>query len=142
MGAGFIVIDTPPFADSAANAAAELAAIALIPCRPSAFDLSAIKMTARLAQLYEKRAFVVFTAGPPNAPRIYEDAGELVRTFGVEPCPIVIPDRAVFRHATGEGRTVMELEPKGRAAEEIRQLYQWVCQQLGMSARQHVRNAA
>jgi chromosome partitioning protein len=42
----------------------------LIPCRPSAFDLSAIQTTAKLVQLLRKPAFVVFT-GNPNAPRVY-----------------------------------------------------------------------
>src|SRR3546814_5332965 len=43
QGAEFIVIDTPPHADSAASAAVEAADLVLIPCRPSAFDLAAIK---------------------------------------------------------------------------------------------------
>src|SRR3546814_5297563 len=43
QGAEFIVIDTPPHADSAASAAVEAADLVLILCRPSAFDLAAIK---------------------------------------------------------------------------------------------------
>jgi len=60
----------------------------LIPCRPSAFDLSAIQTTAKLVQLLKKPAYVVFTAGNPNDPRIYEEAAELVEGFGTPPCPI------------------------------------------------------
>ncbi|MBJ6123322.1 ParA family partition ATPase [Sphingomonas mollis] len=131
QGADFIVIDTPPHADSAARAAVEIADLVLIPCRPSAFDLSAIQTTAKLVQLLRKPAFVVFTAGSPNAPRIYAEAGELVESYGTPPCPILIPDRAAYRHASAEGRTVMELEPTGKAADEIRQLYEWTCRQVG-----------
>lgn len=134
QGADFIVIDTPPHADSAARAAVEVADLVLIPCRPSAFDLSAIQTTAKLVQLLRKPAFVVFTAGAPNAPRIYQEAGELVDSFGTPPCPIRIPDRAAYRHASGEGRTVMEYEPTGKAAEDIRQFYAWTCRQVGLSA--------
>jgi chromosome partitioning protein len=54
----------------------------LIPYRPSAFDLSAIQTTAKLVQLLCKPAFVVFTAGSPNAPRVCQEAGELVDGFG------------------------------------------------------------
>ena len=133
QGAEFIVIDTPPHADSAARAAVEAADLVLIPCRPSAFDLSAIQTTAKLVQLLRKPAFVVFTAGPPNAPRVYEEAGELIDSFGTPPCPFQMPDRAAYRHASGEGRTVMELEPKGKAAGEIRQLYNWTCRQVDSS---------
>lgn len=134
QGAQLIVIDTPPHADSAARAAVEVADLVLIPCRPSAFDLSAIQTTAKLVQLLRKPAYVVFTAGPPNAPRVYQEAGELVESFGTPPCPVLIPDRAAYRHASAEGRTVMETEPSGKAADEIRDLYKWTCRQLDMAA--------
>jgi chromosome partitioning protein len=137
QGAEFIVIDTPPHADSAARAAVEIADLVLIPCRPSAFDLSAIQTTAKLVQLLRKPAFVVFTAGSPNAPRVYQEAGELVESYGTPPCPIQIPDRAAFRHASAEGRTVMEFEPQGKAADDIRHIYKWTCQQIDMSTQNH-----
>ncbi|MGW8281599.1 ParA family partition ATPase (plasmid) [Sphingomonas aurantiaca] len=132
QGADFIVIDTPPHADSAARAAVEVADLVLIPCRPSAFDLAAIQTTAKLVQLLRKPAFVVFTAGSPNAPRMYQEAGELVEGFGTPACPIQIADRAAFRHASAEGRTVMEFEPNGKAADDIRHIYKWTCLQLGI----------
>lgn len=132
QGAELIVIDTPPHADSAARAAVEVADLVLIPCRPSAFDLSAIQTTAKLVQLLRKPAFVVFTAGAPNAPRIYAEAGELVEGYGTPPCPVTLPDRAAYRHASAEGRAVTETEPHGRAAGEVRDLYDWTCRQLDM----------
>ena len=135
QGAEVVVVDTPPHADSAARAAVEAADLVLIPCRPSAFDLAAIQTTAKLVQLLRKPAFVVFTAGPPNAPRIYAEAGELVGSYGTPPCPIVLPDRAAYRHASAEGRTVMELEPHGKAAEEIAAIYDWACRQVDMPTR-------
>lgn len=132
QGAQLIVIDTPPHADSAARAAVEIADLVLIPCRPSAFDLSAIQTTAKLVQLLRKPAVVVFTAGPPNAPRVYQEAGELVESYGTPPCPVTLPDRAAYRHASGEGRTVMETDPHGKAADEVRALYTWTCRQIIM----------
>lgn len=133
QGAQWILIDTPPHADSAARAAVEVADLILIPCRPSAFDLSAIETTAKLVQLLRKPAYVVFTAGPHKAPRVYQEAGELVESYGTRPCPFQVPDRAAYRHASAEGRTVMELEPAGKAAEDIRQLYKWACRQVVVS---------
>lgn len=141
QGAQWIVIDTPPHADSAARAAVEVADLVLIPCRPSAFDLSAIEITAKLAQLLRKPAYVVFTAGPPNAPRVYQEAGELVESYGTPPCPVQVPDRAAYRHASAEGRTVMELEPAGKAADDIRRIYEWTCRQVEMSTISQGKNA-
>jgi chromosome partitioning protein len=113
------VIDTPPHADSAASRAVEAADLVLIPCRPSAFDLAAIKTTVSLVRLFDKPAYVVFTAGPPHAARMYEEAVELVQGFRIEACPHILPDRAVYRHASAAGASVIEFEPEGKAAAEI-----------------------
>lgn len=130
QGATFIVIDTPPHADSAASRAVEAADIVLIPCRPSAFDLAAIRTTVSLVRLFDKPAFVVFTAGPHQAPRMYEEVAELVRGFGVEACLHVLPDRAVYRHASAAGASVIEFEPDGKAAAEIAALHMWIAAQV------------
>lgn len=74
----------------------------------------AIQTTAKLVQLLRKPAFVVFTAGNCNAPYVYPEAGELVDGFVTLPCPVRIPDRAVYSHASEEGRTVMNMEPTAR----------------------------
>jgi len=137
QGATFIVIDTPPHADSAASRAVEVADLVLIPCRPSAFDLAAIKTTVSLVRLFDKPAFVVFTAGPPIAPRMYEEVVELVQGFGIEPCPYILPDRAAYRHASAAGASVLEFEPQGKAAAEITALYMWIIAHVNMSTAVH-----
>lgn len=134
QGATFIVIDTPPHADSAASCAVEAADLVLIPCRPSAFDLAAIRTTISLVRLFDKVAYIVFTAGPPHAPRMYDEAVELVRGFGIEPCPQVLPDRAVYRHASAAGASVIEFEPDGKAAAEIAALHMWITAHVDMSS--------
>ena len=142
QGAELVVIDTPPHADATASKAVELADLVLIPCRPSAFDLAAMRTTIRLVALLARPAFVVFTAGPPNAPLIYADAREVAEGFGARTCPIVLPDRAAYRHAIAAGQTVFELEPGGKAAGEIEQLHTWTCEQLHMSAPSRTRMSA
>ena len=139
QGATFIVIDTPPHADSAATRAVECADLVLIPCRPSAFDLAAIRTTIQLVSLLGKPAAVVFTAGPAHAPRIYQDAGDLVRQFGIEVCPHILPDRAIYRHASAAGRTVIEAEPQGRAAQEIATVHKWACERVNITTSAHMR---
>jgi chromosome partitioning protein len=137
QGATLIVIDTPPHADSAASRAVEVADLVLIPCRPSAFDLAAIKTTVSLVRLFDKPGFVVFTAGPPIAPRMYEEVVELVRGFGIEVCPHILPDRAAYRHASAAGASVLEFEPQGKAAAETTALYMWTIAHVNMSTAPH-----
>jgi len=138
QGASFITIDTPPHSDSTAAAAVEVSDLVLIPCRPSAFDLAAMSTSLRLVELLNREAWVVLTAGPPNAPRICEDARELIGKLGGRVCPITLPERAVHRHASAAGQTVCEIEPDGKAALEVSQLYNWTCEQLDMSTSEHV----
>jgi chromosome partitioning protein len=136
LGADLAVIDTPPHADAMARQAARLADLLLIPCRPRAFDLAAIEATAELVRSSRKPAFVVFNAGPPRAPHIYRDAANLIGgEFGLEIAPVVLPERAAFHHSVAAGLTAPEQDVQGKAAGEIRALWAWTCEQLGMSTR-------
>ena len=139
LGADLAVIDTPPHADAMARQAARLADLILIPCRPRAFDLAAIEATAELVKSSRKPAFVVFNAGPPRAPLIYGEAAELIANrFGIRIAPVVLPERAAFHHSAAAGRTAPEHDVQGKAAGEIRALWTWICEQLGMSTRERV----
>lgn len=137
-GAKLIIIDTPPHADVTATRAMEVADLVLIPCRPSAFDLAAIKTTARLVQLLAKPAYVVFAAGPPNAPRIYADAAALLAEYGVTAAPPLIPERAIYRHACAMGKTIFEVGDRDKAAYELEMLWSWVCKTLNLPTCEHV----
>jgi chromosome partitioning protein len=137
-GAEFVVIDTPPIAEAEARAAAKAADLVLVPCRPNAFDLHSVKTTAELPILAEKTAFAVFNAGPVSAPKLYGETSDLVGEFGLKVAPVRLSDRAAFRHATGSGQSAQEIEPNGKAASEVADLWKWVCQQVGIPTRKHV----
>lgn len=132
LGADIAVIDTPPHADIMAREACKIADLILIPCRPRAFDLDAVRTTADLAKASGKSAFVLFTAGPPRAPLVYEEAGQLIADFGVAVAPVMLPERAAYHHAVGAGKTASEIEPLGKAADDIDQLWKWICTQVDM----------
>lgn len=134
MGAQVIIIDTPPHAEAAAVAAAQLADLILIPCKPSALDLHAVRLTADLATRSGKPAFVVFTGGAPNAPRLHEEAAEIVKGYGLSVAPQIIADRADYRAGMGAGMTAREIDPKGKAAAEIAALWKWASKQAQRSA--------
>lgn len=125
-----VVIDTPPLAQTEAREAARIADLILIPCRPSAFDLDAIRITADLANDIRKPAFVVVNAGPPHGTSVYRDVAETVERFGLKVAPARLAERAAFRHAVREGKSVLETEPDGKAAEEVGALWTWIAGQL------------
>ena len=127
-----VVIDPPPLAQTEAREAARVADLILIPCRPSAFDLDAIRITADLADDIRKPAFVVVNAGPPHGTSVYRDVAETVESFGLKIALARLAERAAFRHAVREGKSVLETEPDGKAAEEVGALWTWIAGQLGI----------
>lgn len=137
-GADVAVIDTPPLAEAEARAAAKAADLVLVPCRPNAFDLHSIRTTADLTRFAGKPAFVVFNAGPIAAVRLYAETTELVNEFGMQVGPVRLSERAAFRHATGSGKSAQESEPTGKAAQEVKELWLWVCHQVGMPTNKRV----
>lgn len=130
QGAELVVIDTPPHAEQAASEAARAADLILIPCRPGAFDLDAIRMTTALALRSGKPAAVVLMAGRPNANRLNAEAADVVAQYGVKAYLGDVPHRADFAHATAEGLVAREYAPDGRAARDIRVLWNWLADRL------------
>lgn len=135
LGAELALIDTPPHADAMARQAAILADLILIPCRPRAFDLAALEATGDLVRSIRKPAFVVFNAGPPRAPRVYEEAAEVIGGFGLQMAPVSLAERAAFHHATAAGVSAPELAANSRASAELAALWRWTRTQLNTSTR-------
>ena len=126
QNADLIILDTPPNADGiAADAAAHADAI-LIPCRPSTLDLDAIGASVRLANAAGKPAYVVANAAPVQGGET-EQMRAALEQAGVSVSPIVLHQRKAFASYIESGRTAQEMEPRGKAADEVRQLAQWIC---------------
>jgi chromosome partitioning protein len=138
LGAEVIVVDTPPHADAAAREAVKAADLVLIPTRPRAFDLHAIQTTAELIRYAGKPAFVVFNAAPARGAQLFAEASAIVENLGLKVCPITFADRAAFHHSVAAGKVATETDPQGKAASETAALWDWVCEQVGMTSRKRV----
>ena len=134
-GADIIIIDTPPLAEAEARAAANIADLVLVPCRPNAFDVHSIATTTDLTRFAAKPAFAIFNAGPVSAAKLFAETAEVVTEIGLPLAPVRLSERAAFRHATGSGQSAQETEPTGKAAAEVAALWAWVCQQVDMPPR-------
>ena len=129
-GINLVVIDTPARSEQAALAAAELADLIIIPCRPQRFDLETIGNTRKLiAMAGTKPVLVVLNAIPARGDR-QQQARQAIEAMELPVCPIALGNRAAFGDASIIGQTALEFEPIGKAAEESRQLYQYVSRLL------------
>jgi chromosome partitioning protein len=124
--ADFVFIDTPPFAKDIAYDAAKLADFVLIPAKPAVLDIIAMTRTVDLIKAFSKRAAVVLTFCPPIGKEL-EEAEEAVHQLNIELCPIRIGNRIAFSRAQQFGQTAQEYEAQGKAAQEIKNLYKYMC---------------
>ena len=128
-GCGLAIIDAPPFAKDIAYEAAQQADFILIPTRPAVLDVMAMTKTLDLVRHYAKPAAVVLTFCPTQG-RELADTEDTIRQLGAMLAPIRFHNRVAYSRAQQTGLTAQELEPDGKAAEEIKQLYSYVCMHL------------
>ncbi len=130
-GAGICFIDTAPHSESAALAAARVADLVVIPCRPAILDLRAISNTIDLVKMAKVDSLVILNAVPPRG-TLADEAEAVVKGYGIEVSEYRITQRAVFTHSLTEGKTAIEFDPKGKGAREVRQVYKYICRRVGL----------
>jgi chromosome partitioning protein len=132
-GADLVVIDGAAVARDVTFEAARHADFILIPSRPAVFDGMSMTHALELVRDQGKPHAVVLTFVAPQG-REAADAAEAVAQLGAVLCPVTIGQRKAFFRAQGTGQAAQEFEESGGAADEIRRLYLFTCQQLWSEA--------
>jgi chromosome partitioning protein len=143
-GCDIVLIDTPPGRNSEAPAAVEVADLVLIPFWNDQDAYDGVTKTAGLARRLGKQAFGVLNFATPNSRSHKETAQEVLKAIGLPMSPVVLHRYDVHRLANIKGLTAQEMEPKGRAAKEIKDLWKWFSAtvQVGNRAVVHKKGAA
>lgn len=123
--ADLVILDCPPQQRDIADAALSAADMVLIPTRAEALDIRAMTQTVRLAQKMGKRPSVILTFCPPSGPEI-EQARDIVGQLNAELVPVSIHLRKAYSRAQQDGMAAQEYEPAGKAAGEIKRLYDYI----------------
>jgi chromosome partitioning protein len=125
-GARVAFIDTAPAVESPALAAVRAADFCLIVSRPGILDLRSIGANVEIAKLAGKPMAVVINAAPAQGGQAVAAGETAHERYGVEVCPIIIRQRAVFGHALVGSRCAQEVEPASKAAAEVAALWDWL----------------
>lgn len=133
-GADLCIIDTAPHSERDALDAASVADLVLIPCRASTFDLKAITTSIKLTKIAQKSAVIVINGAQPRGSLANQAEQGIVEKYGMPVLDARITQRMAFVHSVTEGKTVLEYEPDGAAASEIKALFASTCQRVGMRA--------
>lgn len=133
-GADFVIIDTPGKSDSAAVESARCADLVLIPARAQIFDLETLPAMRDLLQIAGRvPAYLVLNGIHPQARKQADETKSMIQeTFGFPVCPVHLCHRGGYAEAPMTGLAPQELDPEGKAADEIKRLYLFVIQQLNM----------
>jgi chromosome partitioning protein len=121
QGFRLAVIDTPPAITMAIQSVIAVAELIVIPTRPSPHDLRAVGAT---------------NAATPKAKITYEAAVALSQHGTV--APVTIHHRTDFAASMIDGRTVMEVDPNGRSAREVVELWDYISDRLEKNFRRTV----
>jgi chromosome partitioning protein len=123
------IVDTAPHTAPDAARIARTVDLIVIPCRPTAFDLAAVSNAVEIVRAAKKNAALVLSACPVRSPEIAETR-QVLSEYGLPVCPYDITDRRAFSRAVATGRAVTEFEEEGKAAAEIRALWNWLKEQM------------
>lgn len=117
----WIIIDSPPHADTDAKAAIRAADLVLVPVQPSPMDLWAIGPTLEAARKEKRRAVVVLNRMPPRGTLPERITTELAEKE-IPVATTTLGSRVAFAASMMEGLGVVETQPRATAAQEIRAL--------------------
>jgi len=126
QGVQLAIIDTPGKSSDTATRAAKAADRVLLPIQPHLFDIETLESVTEILSLAGKPpAAVVINRAPVQGKR-HIDASEALVRMGYEVAPVVLFVRADHGDATNLGKAASEYEPKGKAAQEMAELYSYI----------------
>ena len=117
----FVVLDTPPHAETEAKLAIRAADLVLMPLQPSPADLWASEATLKLAAAERRRVAALLNRVPAQGKLRERIVAELAER-GVPVLEPVLGNRAHFASAFLDGLAVTEAAPRSPAAAEMQAL--------------------
>src|SRR5262249_34423993 len=119
------IAPAPPV-ESPAPPAVRAADFCLIVSRPGILDLRSIGVNVEIAKLAGKPVVLVLNAAHAQGSQAVAAGEDARRRYGVEVCPIIVHQRAVFGQALVGSRCAQEGDPAGKAAIEVVALWDWL----------------
>lgn len=132
-GAALVIIDTPPQAGPMIAATIRHADLVLIPVKPSPNDLRAVGATVAMVEDAGKPMVFLVNEATKRA-RLTGQAAIALSQHGTV-SPVIVHKSEEFRDSMTPGRTVLETQPDGGSASEIRDLWVYMNERLNKGMR-------
>lgn len=126
-GFDLIVIDCPPYLRGLPSRINHLSDFTLLPIKPNFND---IRTLTRTIHQIEGHYSILLSQCKPRVLGLEtaktKEARELLTHAGMNVCPVQITLRESFSDSLNDGSSVLEYEPKGKATQEVLNLWSWV----------------
>lgn len=126
-----VFIDTPPSVGVEVTEAIGVSDMVIVPCKPSPDDLRAVGRTVDVVTRARKPMIFVINMTKPRT-RLTAEAAVALSQHGTVSSTFVA-DRTDYAAAKANGLTAQELEPDGKAAQEMRELWLYITHRGGVA---------
>ncbi len=125
-GVDMVIVDTPARSEQAAVAAAKVADLVIIPCRPQIYDLDTVTNSIDIVNIAGGRPILAVLNAVPSQGSRHEQAREGIKSLSIPVCPATIGQRAAFGDSAVFGMSAQERDEKSKAAQEIEKVYLYI----------------
>jgi chromosome partitioning protein len=142
-GADFVIIDNPGKSDTGVIESARVSDFVLVPVGPQMFHLETLPGVRDLLRVAgDPPASVLLNELHPLATTQAEEAKRMIaEIYPFTVCPVHLSHLDIYATSADSGQTPLELDPKGKAATEVKKLYKFISSQSHKSDSPHVENA-
>lgn len=131
----YIVIDGPPRTTEVVRSCILSSDLILIPCTPSVYDIWASQETVKIIEealsFKENIEYTFLINKKIVKTAIGRDAVKTLRDLKVPILKSHICQRVAFAEAAAQGKTVLDIEPKGKSSLEIEKLIKEILKKYG-----------
>jgi chromosome partitioning protein len=130
-GVDFVFIDTAGRKDDSALSAACASDLVLIPTRPNILEVETLPAVSDLLKLAgNPPAFVLLNCIHPSAGArgLINTYQTIKQVFDLLVCPVHVCQRSAYAEAPTSGQSPQELDPDGKAADELNRLFVFTCE--------------
>lgn len=131
-GVKTVMIDTPPSVGAEVAEAIAVSDLVIVPCKPSPDDLRAVVRTMDAVTRAGKPMVFVINMTKPRT-RLTAEAAVALSQHGTV-AGTFVADRTDYAAAKADGLTAQELDPDGKAAQEMQDLWKYVVGRAGIEA--------
>lgn len=129
----YVIVDTPPHADSESSIAIRMADLVLIPIQPSPLDIWASAPTLKLV-LEEKRPLLIVLNRVPSKSKLNTTIMDKLESMKINVSRQALGNRVAFAASIMVGLGVVEYDSRSTAADEMRGLVKEIKKQKSLSA--------